>query len=539
MHSKIITAHFDKAQYLAGEEIRVYFSTETKVRAVHVFHLGKEIPVASHILDDAVMLEGLPFGGYGLLLCAEQGVWEGAFDIADPGRRDIRYGFLSDFSARDADTSDVEWLRDLHINTIQFYDWMYRHDRLMPPTEEYEDPLGRQMNLATISKKIAACKKCGIRPFAYGAIYAATEETIREHPGWGMYTMDGQPMTFADWLYFMNIAEESGWSEHIINEYKQAIRFGFSGIHMDTYGFPKHVWTQDGKAIELEDEFPHLIDRAAQAVRSEADNGGVIFNAVNNWPTETVARSEQDAVYIEVWPPHDTYYDLYRLIRDARRSSDKNVVLAAYLNAFKENDADAAERAFRLTWAVICASGGTQLVLGEHHGLLRDSYYVNYAALRQSFLPVVRQYCDFLVRYKELLYNDKGMDICKTASGGINEDVCFLSESCRFSTDGAADTVWTILRESPQRLTIQLVNLCGNNAQWNTAKNDPIPAYGISVRIRLDRAVRGIFAASPDGDMATAKALPFSVTKTAEGRIYSVQLPDVRYWTTVWVELEG
>ena len=66
---------------------------------------------------------------------------------------------------------------------------------------------------------------------------------------------------------------------------------------------------------------------------------------------------------------------------------------------------DAAERSFRLAWAVISASSGTQLVLGENRSLLRDSYYVNYAHLRESFLPIVQRNCDFLVRYKDLLYN--------------------------------------------------------------------------------------------------------------------------------------
>ena len=539
MQQNTVTACFDKAQYHVGEKVLLRLPAKAKLQGVHIFHLDREILQKPHFSDDTLILEGLPAGGYGVMLRTNFGVWEGAFDIVSQDRREIRYGFLSDFSTENIETTDVEWMKNLHINTIQFYDWMYRHDQLLPPTKEYEDPLKRQMNVEAVSQKIEACKKYGIRPFAYGAVYAATEKTFREHPEWGMYTMDGQAMTFADWLYFMNIARESGWSAHIVNEYKKAIHFGFSGIHMDTYGFPKHVWTRDGRAIELAEEFPQLINRVAQAVRLEDSNGGVIFNAVNNWPTETVAEADQDAVYIEVWPPHDTYRDLYQLIREARHSSGKNVVLAAYLNAFKEDDKKAAERSFRFTWAAICASGGTQLVLGERHRLLRDSYYANYAEIDSEFLPVIQHYCDFLVRYKELLYNDNGMDIGKTASGGINEDIRFFSESCAFSTDAAADAVWTILRESPERLTILLINLMGNDSRWNKAKNEPISAHGISVRIRLDRPIRGIFAASPDGDMVAAKALPFSVASTGEGRIYSVELPDLRYWMAVWAELEG
>lgn len=109
-------------------------------------------------------------------------------------------------------------------------------------------------------------------------------------------------------------------------------------------------------------------------------------------------------------------------------------------------------------------------MLGENKAALQDSYYANYAALRPSFLPVVQRYCDFLVRYAALLYLDAGMDIGRTAAGGINEDVQFEAEDCVFSTDAEADTVWSMIRESGSRLNIQLVNLRGNNARWNEAK---------------------------------------------------------------------
>lgn len=149
----------------------------------------------------------------------------------------------------------------LHFNAIQFYDWMYRHDALLPPADRFRDPLGREMDLSVIREKIAACKTSGIRPIAYGAIYAADKERFQAHPEWGMYTLDGQPMTFAGWLYYMNIARSCGWSDHILEEYRKAIAFGFSGIHMDTYGFPKQVWDNQHRPVDLAEEIPTLIDR--------------------------------------------------------------------------------------------------------------------------------------------------------------------------------------------------------------------------------------------------------------------------------------
>lgn len=303
-----ITCHFDKAQYLPGEPVRLILPAHSALLSATFFRMERPVTLRAVREGDVLVLTDVPVGGYGVRISTEDGVWEGAFDVVSDRRTEIRYGFLSDFSSGDGDRLDVEWMRDLHLNAVQFYDWMYRHDRLLPPTEQYDDPMGRQTDLSVISKKIEHCKACGIRPLAYGAVYAATKDTFAAHPTWGMYTMGGQPMTFAGWLYYMNVAASCGWAKHIVEEFRSAVRFGFSGIHMDTYGFPKRIWDAEHRPVELADEFPHLIDAAAQAVREEAADGGVIFNAVNNWPTETVAAAAQDAVYIEVWPPHDTYF---------------------------------------------------------------------------------------------------------------------------------------------------------------------------------------------------------------------------------------
>jgi len=529
---------FDRAQYLPGQEIRLSVPRALAAAEVRVFRLQEEIFPQIERKETGLVLRALPIGGYGISVGTGKESWEGAFDVAESPRKVVRYAFLSDFPPTDGDAEAVAWLRDLHMNTVQFYDWMYRHDELIAPTEDYLDPLGRAMSLESIRRQIARCRECGMRPFAYGAIYAATEDCFRRHPEWGMYTMDGRPMIFADWLHFMNISGECGWTEHLLREYAGAIRFGFSGIHMDTYGFPKHAWDAEGRSVDLEREIPRLIDRAAARVAETEAGAGVIFNAVNDWPTEAVASAAQDAVYIEVWPPHDSYYELYLLIQKARACARKSVVLAAYMKPFLGEDADRAEAALRLTWAAISASGGTQLVFGENRAVLRESYYANYAPLRESFLPTIQRYCDFLVRYAELLYDDTGSDVSRTASGGINEDVRFFSESCRFSVDARADTVWTILRQSARRLTVNLVNLCGNDDLWNEPKEQPRELRGIRISIRLDRKLRGIFAASPDGESLRAVPLAFSCEATPQGRVYTAELPVLTYWTALWAEVE-
>ena len=530
--------HFNKAQFLKGEEVLLQAEAGECLTGIEIYMLEEQIFPEICFEGSSVRIRGLETGGYGIKTFGKDEKWEGAFDVVASKREIVRYGFLSDFPAEEKECRDVEWMRDLHLNCIQFYDWMYKHDRLISPDEEYKDPMGRATSLNTLRRKIKSCSENGIRPFAYGAVYAATEDTYKEHPEWAMYTKEGSPIRFADWLYYMNVSKDCGWTGHLLKQYGEAIKFGFKGIHMDTYGFPKWVWDSSGRKINLQECFAVLVDTAEDAVKSLDPEAGVIFNAVNNWPTEKVVDTSEDAVYVEVWPPNDNYRDLYTIIRDIKASTDKSVILAAYMKPFAKNNADESEYALRLAWAVISASGGTQLVFGEDRSVLCDSYYANYAGLRTRFLPIAQKYCDYLVRYSSLLYADKGIDISRTASGGINEDICFAAENAEFSVDGKADSVWTIIRETDELINIQLINLCGNDSLWNSTKKPPRKVHDIRITLRLDRELNGAWYATPDTGSLQAQSIATEVVDTSMGRVYTLTIPELYCWTSVWVNIK-
>src|ERR1051325_4905134 len=74
-----------------------------------------------------------------------------AFDVLSSWTEFPRYGFLTDFSPSRPDPETVlKKLTHFHLNGLQFYDWQYRNDELLAPTEEYVDPLGRDMSLASV-----------------------------------------------------------------------------------------------------------------------------------------------------------------------------------------------------------------------------------------------------------------------------------------------------------------------------------------------------------------------------------------------------
>ncbi len=61
-----------------------------------------------------------------------------SFDVVTNWRKSPRYGFLSDFHPNEAgDSEDIKMMTKLHINLVQFYDWMYRHDDLVATDEMF------------------------------------------------------------------------------------------------------------------------------------------------------------------------------------------------------------------------------------------------------------------------------------------------------------------------------------------------------------------------------------------------------------------
>ena len=131
-----------KATFAPGEPIVV---EARDVRgAVRLLHLDRLVAEAS-VDDGVVTFPPQPEGGYGV----DANDASTAVDVlADPLTRP-RYGFVSHYEADRVVDGVVENVRRFHLNAVQFYDWMYRHAKLMPPSDEFEDALGQTVSLAT------------------------------------------------------------------------------------------------------------------------------------------------------------------------------------------------------------------------------------------------------------------------------------------------------------------------------------------------------------------------------------------------------
>ena len=338
-----------------------------------------------------------------------------SFDVAEHWSHSPRYGFFADFDPEE-DPADVEAradrMNELHLNVIQFYDWMYSHHTLVPPTDEFIDPLGRKLSLDVVRRKIEAAHSRGMAAIGYGALYGAEVDFANEHPDWLLYDGRHEPLQLANIFYLQDIREVSPWRRWIIDQFLDAVsRVGFDGIHIDQYGYPKRSLsrvTGEWQTVELGEEFMGFVQQACSELAEVAPDGGSIFNLVNAWPLERLPELDADAAtYIEVWDPHSTYRDLYNLVTTARSlRPDKQVILAAYLRAFHPEDGRVAGAmtAFRLAQAAIGTAGGFHLIAGEGAGLLTEAYYPKYGQLDDADAATVRRYADFAVRNTSALH---------------------------------------------------------------------------------------------------------------------------------------
>ncbi len=551
-----------KATYRPGEEAMVRATLALQGDSSHQVTLDWRVRLLTHTLerrrDRVVALPGetsvtftftLPsasFRGYGIDLDVSdaQGAIVAtastALDALDAWPQAPRYGFLSDFAPADPHAGTaVDTLARYHVNVVQFYDWMWRHYALMPPTDEFTDALGRTLSLRTTRAKARTCRDRGMAALGYAAVYGAEPVYALEHPDEMLYASDGTPYSLDGLFYIMNIHRGNPWRDRILAEMARAVReTPFDGLHLDQYGFPRdEAFGPQPRSTpyDLATDFPPFIDDARAAARAARRDARVIFNAVDNWPIETVAPTQQDATYIEVWPPFDDYGDLQTLILEARHlAPDKQVILAAYLTPLKGAVGDGlppAEAATRLASAAIWANGGFHLLMGEHNGALCDAYYPAYAAMRPEFARVMRGYYDFVVRYENLLSDPRLFTLPNDEAAAV-----VRVGGHPASPFGEAGLIWTMVRRMPHLLTVSLINLTDcPSAAWNTPQPPPVPLTHLDIEVRTDAVVQDVFVASPDSDHGRPISRPYHATRHDGHAYVRLSAPRLAYWSLVVV----
>jgi dextranase len=511
-----------KATFAPGDPIAIDVGGTADRIDMSLWHLDRLVATATVEPGETAVFPPQPEGGYGV----EAGGQASALDVlADPLSRP-RYGFVSHYEPG-RDTAGVsEQVRRLHLNAVQFYDWMYRHAQLLPPHDEFDDALGRPVSLATVRSLAEAVRGAGSLPLGYAAVYAVGKDERARWSGIELARYDGTPWTLGDDFLWIVDPTDEGWLRFFAGELRDAADdVGFAGFHLDQYGAPKRARRRDGTVVDLERGFPLLIDRIA----AELPDARLIFNNVNDFPTESTATAEQDAIYIEVWPPHDELGHLAGLAAKARLlAPDKPVILAAYLSQFAHDEATAS-MAEQLLLATAFSHGATVLLHGEERAVLTDPYYVRHAEVQDATRETSRRYYDFAVRYGDLLFDPTAVDVTRTHIAPETQEVT-VAAPVPVATDCVAGALWVRVIRGAHGLLVSLVDLSAqSDVLWREQKRPARPLSG--VRLGIERtAAASIRFASP----VSSPSLQ-SLHAERDGRYDLVTLPAFSTWALVWI----
>ncbi len=529
-----LDARPERTSHRPGDDVVLLVDSVVSQRlSVVLTHLGDEVrrsAVEVAVGRTRVSLGTLIEGSYAVRLTAADGsTAASAFDVTvDPLARP-RYGFVTDFlPGREEGDEVADSLRAFHLNAVQFYDWMYRHASLLPPSQDFVDALDRSMSLATVRRLVNATHAAGAQAIAYAAVYGAGREYADEHPEEVLHHRDGRPWMLGDFLWIMDVSRDSAWSQHVVAQMGEAVRrVGFDGLHLDQYGDPKVAATATGTVVDLAEGFVAIIE----AVRAELPDSTLIFNNVNDFPTATTAEAPQDVTYIEVWSPHDDYADLVRLVDAARdHGPQRPVVLAAYLAPFADSSGPDQIAAAKLALSTVWSAGGQYLLFGEHHGALTHPYYPNYATMGDDAVAVLRRFADFSVANGDLLFTPELRRSTRHLWLGVNEDLVVSGASV--SLEPLPGAVWVRAAASGTRLVVTLVDLRRQeDPRWNVAKRPTGTAAGIRIRVRVASAEPSARFGHP---VAGPELRPLAAS--VEGDHLDLEVPQFDTWAVVVVD---
>lgn len=511
--------------------------------------------VVTHLFDEVVRvgvpagrrcveLPALGLGGYGVALAVSGDVVaRTAFDVLGDTFELPRYGFAAEFDA-DVHASDVVmFFRRLHLNLAQFYDWGYRHSELLPPQNEYHDPLGQRRDLGVVNELAAALDAAGVVPLGYSAVYAISNAEADDWRDELLLRADGEPYRLGE--DFLTLVDPGAprWLGHYRAMLARALRgTALRGFHLDQYGWPKRAVRGDGAVVALDRSYEAMI----RAVREALPDGRLVFNNVNDFGTAQTAGAPQDASYIEVWPPHDTLGDLGDLANRTRSLRPQHPpILAAYLSCYAREPRERADAAARLVMATAFSHGATHLLLGEAGKALIDPYYPRNHTLTEDSIEMFATWYDTAVRWGELLFDPTAQDVTGFMTGGINSDIVFGGGGATFSTKPQAGTIWTRVVRTARGLLVHLINLADQDeVAWDAGKEPSSARSDITLRIApvdgqetlhwIEPGAEPVLL-RPGGSIPAFAADSLSASQTT----LEFALPPLRDWAFVFLSATG
>ncbi len=575
----IADLYTDKARYAPGETVHGVFifnepAQESGTVVITPRHL--ESPLADKLIlpytpgQQKISFDWQPpqddYQGY--LLTAELTNTAGqvldtaqvAVDVSSDWTKFPRYGYLWDFTQGAQAEEKISALNKYHINGLQYYDWQYRHHiPVKPDAEKWQDWSGRWIYGDVIKRYIAAAHEKGMVNLNYNMVYGANKTYLRDKtgvdPAWRLVKATGEDFTCVmsesrgstGILQFFNILNE-GWQEYIFKAENEAIAaMGFDGWHGDTIGENGRMQTpegnplgvdEDGRPIHyVKDGYTIFLNKAKEALGGKY----LVFNPVGAQGIEKVNVSNVDVLYAEFWPwdknrwgqHYDTYNAIQRdIFAAAKESGGKSLIVAGYVN-YRAPGEYFNPAAVLLMDAVVFASGGARIEVGNGDNMLSNEYFPGdeKKAMGEALQTKVRRMYDFVTAYENLL---------RGGPEPVQRDIALTG--VRQSSLGAGDAVWAFATAGGGYEMLHLINLTGTDSLWRDeqqTKPQPTPIASILVRYHTESSVSGVFLASPDGEDIAPQSLAFETGSDEKGSYITFTVPSLHYWDMVFMRIKA
>lgn len=469
-----------------------------------------------------------------------------AVDVSSDWNVFPRYAYLTKYGRRSYNETQelLAGLSKYHINGLFYYDHIDRHDRPLAgtvrhPDESWKNLANQVIYKSTIDDLIKAGHLLGMKSFSYNLIFGAYPdyEDIGAKTEWGIFKdkahaeFDFHPLP-SSWkaskICLMDPANRE-WQDFYIQAYRDFLKvYDFDGIQVDSLGSrPYPIYDYDGNELQLNLRYAELLDRMTKELDTK-----VIFNAVSEYGQREVASQvDLDIMFAEVWPwSHNTYFSLKDTVDNANRllGSDRGVVIPAYM----DYDIRTSGGEFNLpgilyTDAVIMASGGDHLELGDT-GMLSSEYYpAATLSMSKKLTKALRNYYTFMTAYENLL-----------RGGGLEETVTRSYVNGKFcSASGSMGEIWSLtkVKKEENLEVLQLINFRDvDSLEWvdrNGTQRAPQVIENAVVRQYVQKEVSSVLVASPDYEQGIMRETAFTSGKDAKGLYVEFVIPHLEYWT--------
>lgn len=357
------------------------------------------------------------FTGYLVSISAGSSTAATAIDVSSGWTHFPRIGALTSYpagtSTATADADVASLVRRYHLNSLQFYDWMWRHENPVKKNTDGSLPStwtswnGDVISPSTVQTYIGAAHNHNVAAMPYTMSYAALQDyeaVSGVSPSWGLnYASTGQPWAFmmkpnqpSTNLYIFNPANTS-WQSYITGKYVDQVNtMGFDGVHLDQLGDWGAMTDTSGNPADIPAGLASLVSATRTAL---AGAGGKVLgiNAVDGFGGDNVASGKKtDYLYSELWDTHETYAGIKTYL-DTQRLESAGIpsVIAAY-----PNTKDDAGPTYEAESAALSAG---LTVASDHPGYTGSGFVANFGRAGDSVTftvnaPEARRY-SVVLRY--------------------------------------------------------------------------------------------------------------------------------------------